>query len=131
MFIQKRSTTLALGFVCTLLYGMATLTYTIIAQLYCDGPALRIAQISAATAFFLLLFYLNTRSWMIYYQYYWNYYALQLDWQQIINSNFVEEQHRNNWFIKNKHKYGNLRFVIKLFGTIHFIAFAIMVIAMI
>ena len=130
MFIQKRTKSLAFGFVCTLLYGMITLASIIIAELYLDIVALRIAYISCVVGFFLLLFYLNTRSWMIYYQYYWNYYALQLDWQQVINSNYVEEQHRNNWFIKNKHNYGNLKFVIKMFGAIHLIAFVIMVVAM-
>merc|ERR1712113_1093099 len=79
----------------------------------------------ASISAYVVLLYLNTTAWMLYYQYHWNYYTLQLKWTQIINPNVVEEENRNNWFIKNKSRYGNLLFIYKLFAFIHILDFII------
>ena len=119
IYVQKRSISVAFGFLFALLYGMISQIFVGIAVLYLDIQYLKIAYILICISFFLCLFYLNTRSWMIYYQYHWNYHTLQSKWQQIINPNFVHEHNQSNWFIKNKHKYGNLAFVYRFFGAFH------------
>ncbi len=61
--------------------------------------------------------------WMIYFKYRWTYFTLQLQWQQILNPKIVTQIEKENWYIHNNNKYGNLSHIYKLFGTIYFIAF--------
>ena len=73
----------------------------------------------------LLLFFLTVKNWMIYFKYKWTYFTLQLEWQQILNSKIVTQIEQENWYIRNNNKYGNLSFVYKLFGIIYFAALSI------
>ena len=61
---------------------------------------------------------LNVRNWLIYYNYHHSYYTSQSQWTLIIDPTLNQKQNKQNWFIKNKCKYGNLSYIMKLFGII-------------
>ena len=119
-FVQKRGLSLALGFNFAVGLMLIAASLTMTSTLYFRDDTIRTSSmILSVLVTYLLVFFLNVKSWMIYYQYYWTHYALQSKWQQIINYNIIEEQTKSNWFIKNKSKYGSLSYIYKLFGIIH------------
>ena len=121
-FVQKRDLSLALGFNFAVGLMLIAATLTMTSTLYFRDDSIRTsAMIVSVLVTYLLVFFLNVKSWMIFYQYYWIHYALQSKWQQIINYSIIEEQTQSNWFIKNKSKYGLLSYVYRLFGIIHLI----------
>ena len=73
----------------------------------------------------LLLFFMTVKAWMIYFKYKWTYFTLQLKWQKVLNKNIIKKIEKENWFIRNNNKYGNLKYIYKLFGTIYCIIFTI------
>lgn len=116
-FLEKRSTSLVHGFnIITILCMISTVLGTI-AGLYLQSSDLGryFSFLFLLTTTYLAFCFLNIKNWMIYYQYHWTYFTLQIKWQQIINDTDSEQ----NWFIENKSKYGNIRYVCKLFGIVH------------
>lgn len=69
--------------------------------------------------FWLLLFLLNMRSWLLWFQNEYNYYQCKLEWQTIINPISTHHRKNSNWYLLNKNKFGRIGFVSKLFGFIH------------
>ena len=65
---------------------------------------------------------------MTLFKYFWNYYTIQLDWQQIINRGIAAKREQNNWFISNFATFGNVSFVYKLYGILSLFGFALCVI---
>lgn len=121
-FIQKRGISLVLGFNFAIGMELIVSTLTMIGSLYLFQtlPILEmIITLCRAIVVYFCIFFLNVKAWMIYYQYYWTYYTLQLKWQQLINPNFVDEENKHNWYIKNKSKYGQLSYIYKLFAIPH------------
>ena len=125
LFIAKRSLFLVFGYTTSLILNMISILFTISANLYADADSpVRLSGygISMITTY-LTLYFLNVKTWLIYFQYQWTFYALQLKWQMIINTNVlldaVNDSDQLNWFIRTRHKYGKLKFVYKAFGCIH------------
>jgi len=102
---------------------MINIAFTTAANIYMPNIRTVGYGLSMLTTY-LTLYFLNVKTWMIYYQYQWTYYALQLKWQMIINTNTMVNPMKKdiNWFIRHRHgkwPFGKLDFVKKLFGCIH------------
>lgn len=121
-YIQKRKYSVILGFNFVLLLNTIGTSLSAINQYYLhDNDPLHLLLIKNLQVItgYLTFFYLNVKTWMIYFQYHWSLYTLQFEWQQCINTKFVQKENRRNWFIKNKSTYGQLTDVYKLFACIH------------
>ena len=131
MFMQKRSIFIAFGLNISLIIAIIAVVTLDIAIMYNTNQTLFIlATIFFFSSFWSVLFFLNTKNWMIHYKYFWTYYTLQLQWQQIINPKISETIRKNNWYIHNNQKYGNLSFISKLFTIFHVIGCSLCIIAM-
>eukprot|EP01084_Bolivina_argentea_P144088 252890_1 len=121
MYMTKRAIPLELN--CSMIFAMffAILFYssTVLNNIWLTV----IFKSAFYAAWFLLFSFLNARSWMIYFRYRWTYYTLQLEWQQLINPNIVKEKEQKNWYIRNYKRYGNVSYIYRMFGFLHFIAF--------
>ena len=127
MVMRKRSISLVFGFNIVLLLAMISSTLTNACMFNFHGTGMIIASmIIWYICWWLLLYFLTVKEWLVYFKHKWTFYTLQLKWQQIINT---DTQSKTNWYIQNNHKYGNLKFVYKLFGTIYFAAFMVSSIA--
>ena len=73
----------------------------------------------------LLLYFLTVKEWMVFFKYKWSFYTLQLKWQSILNSEIGNDIKKQNWYIRNKNTYGNLKYVYKIFLLIYFTVFLI------
>ena len=78
-----------------------------------------IADSLSIVCYYLFLFFCITNSWLIYYKERWTFYTLQSKWANIITSN---DEAKQNWFIRNNHRYGSISYMMKLFGTYHIFA---------
>ena len=119
LFIQKRNISITMGLNCAFIFAMIASWFAHLSILYLNKIAITISFSIFFTAYWILLFFLNTKNWMIYYHEKWTYYALDMKWQQIINDKVRDSATPSNWFIKNRHKYGNRRYIFKLFGILH------------
>ena len=97
------------------------LTMFIIHPLMLKGLAYCIYFLS----WFLCLWFLLTKNWILFFKSKWTYFTLQLEWQQLINSNKAIYNHQSNWFIRNNNKYGKTKNVLIIFGTIAFVGWLI------
>ena len=115
MFMKKRSLSLVYGLNILLIMAMI-ITVFINICLFHYGLSLitAISMILFIICWWILLFFLTVKNWMIYFKYKWTYFTLQVNWQQIINPNISEELKKTNWYIRNNHKYGNLKYICKL-----------------
>ena len=85
------------------------------------------SYISILFAFWFILFFLLTKNWMIFFKNNWTFHACQSQWKHIINPNVSKNE--SNWYISKNHKYGNISFMYKLFGSICSTAFIICLLA--
>ena len=123
-FLQKRSTFLVFGYTTSLIISMINIAFTTTANIYMSTSVRTAGYGLSMITTYLTLYFLNVKTWMIYFQYKWTYYALQLKWQMIINTNTMVNPNKQdiNWFIRHRHgkyAFGKLDFVKKLFGCIH------------
>ena len=113
MFIKKRSFSLTFGLNITFALMVITCLESQIVSIYNLGSFfLRI--IPFILCWSLLLSLLICKNWLIYWRYKWQYYALQTNWQKIINSHKFEEQNDSNFYLKYNHKYGQRSYVTKI-----------------
>eukprot|EP01084_Bolivina_argentea_P203939 348231_1 len=70
----------------------------------------------------ILLFFLNARNYIIYFQSHWTYNTVQLQWQQSINP---DVKNKKNWFIDHHKQYGNPSTIFKIFFILHFVGLVI------
>jgi len=61
---------------------------------------------------------LTIRSWLIFYHYHLSHFLVESHWKEIIDSKY---QSTRNWFVANQHTFGNLQYVARLFGAVHFL----------
>lgn len=120
LFAHKRSMFLILGLNLSLFYAIIALLFAHIGIYYVDNTTVEHVYSSVSILFFLsglwiILYFLNVRNWLIFWNYQHAYSALQLHWQQLINKN-VNKDNETNCFIRNNHKYGQLLHVAKLSG---------------
>ena len=119
-FIQKRRFSVIIGFNVVELNIIGTTLSTISRYYLHDDDPVSIMYIRNSSCHRIFrCFYLNVKSWMIYFHYYWSIGTLQLEWQQCINRNFVRKENTRNWFLRNKSRFGQLTDIYKLFGCIH------------
>ena len=83
------------------------------------------AYVLQMISFYFVLFFLNTQTWLLYFNKKWTYFVMQLKWQQLINPSVLQKGHKNNWYIMTRYKYGNIWYISKTFGIIHFITIII------
>lgn len=77
---------------------------------------------SSVISAFYIVYILFIKNWMLFYKFKWTFYTMQYQWIHIINSQLSQnKEYKENWFIKNNHKYGNLKYISKLFGIIYVI----------
>lgn len=126
LFLQKRSLFLVFGYTTSLLISMINILFTMTANIWLALEARFVGYGLSMFAIYLYLYFLNVKTWMIYYQYQWTKDALQFKWQMIINTNAIldaendkTKQKEISWFVRNRNKYGNLQFVYRTFGIIH------------
>ena len=119
-FVKKRGQSLVFGYNLAIAVILITFAVMMSGSLYFPKGN-EYSEIISVVITYCIFFFLNVRSWMIYYNYHWTHYTLQFKWQRIINHNIVRDESKHNWFIKNKSKYGRLHYVYKLFGSIHLI----------
>ena len=120
--MKKRYIRIAFGLNISLISAIiAVVTLDIVIMYHNSTISFICGTIFFQIACWSVLFFLNTKNWMIYYKYFWTYYTLQLKWQQIINPNISEELKKTNWYIRNIKTCGNLSYIFKLFGIIHII----------
>eukprot|EP01084_Bolivina_argentea_P254699 428254_1 len=120
--MKKQSLTLIFGFNIALLCCMMSNAISLFATLYMDeifGSCH--ANILTIISIYFALCFLNIKTWLIYFHSKWMYYILQLKWQQLINPKVLHKGHKNNWYIINRFKYGNLLYIYKTFGFLHLI----------
>ena len=122
-FAQKRSILITVGLNIALCLAMISRSLGVLTSIFQFMPYY-IAQASNSYTTFLILYFLNVRNWIIYYNYHHSYYTSQSEWAQIIDPT-LNEKEKQNWFIKNKAKYGNLSYIMKLFGIILILTFII------
>eukprot|EP01084_Bolivina_argentea_P196077 336199_1 len=127
IWMQKRSSSLTISFNIALILCMISNVFAVIATLYFNSSYRFFVFIISTSTMFNALYFLNVTNWMSWYKYYWIYYTLQVEWQNIINPT---NNGNSNWFIKNNNHYGKLSFILKLFGIIHFIAALIFAISL-
>ena len=86
-FLQKRSTFLVHAFNITTILCMISAALGTMAGLYLRSSNLAryCTFLFTVATMYLAFCLLNIKNWMIYYQYNWTYYTLQMQWQQIIN----------------------------------------------
>eukprot|EP01084_Bolivina_argentea_P165958 288236_1 len=124
-FIQKRSLSIVVGLNLSILLQIITQ----FGLLYSKHKKDKITFITFVAIYFFswfcTFFFLNVKNFSIFYKYKWQYYTLQLQWQQIINPSFVESQQKKNCFLKHNKTCGKLRNQYILFGIIHLILVAI------
>eukprot|EP01084_Bolivina_argentea_P056642 103608_1 len=124
MFVQKRSLSTVFGLNISIIYAMFAGAFAKIALNFAQSiPAMRFGVCMYFLAWWLFLFFIITKNWMIFFRYKWTYYTLESEWQQLINPNTVKIKNENNWFIRNNTKYGNLVYMYKLLGSLHCIGF--------
>ena len=73
----------------------------------------------------LILFVLLTKNWIIFYKYKWTFFTMKSKWQSLINKKIIHDKNKQNWYIKNNKKYGNLCYIYKLCASFCFIGFSI------
>ena len=73
-------------------------------------------QIVQVFGWCIVLFFLITKNWLIFWRYKWQYYTLQTQWQSIINPSLAEIKPDTNFYLRNNHKYGSKKFVYKWLG---------------
>ena len=130
LFIQKRNIYITMGLNYAFIFGMFASFLAHLSILYLDPISVTISFSIFFLAFWTLLFFLNTKNWMIYYHEKWTYYALDLKWQQIINDKVIKDSStESNWFITNRHKYGNRQYIFKLFGILHLFGLTLLITA--
>eukprot|EP01084_Bolivina_argentea_P080154 145231_1 len=129
LFVQKRNVEIALGLNCALIFQMISSFLTHLSVLYFNTTLLKISFSTFLLAYWILLYFLNCKNWIIYFNEKWTKYALDLQWQQIINPQHLSDHNTQSWFIANRHKYGNLIYIFKLFGILHFIGFILLITA--
>ena len=129
-FMKKRSLSLLFGFNISLIMCMISNLIAIFATLYLDIQlhASHAYVLQMISVYFILVF-LNTRTWLLYFNKKWTYFVMQLKWQQLINPKVLEKGHKNNWYIMTRYRYGNLSYIYKSFTIIHIIAIFISTIA--
>ena len=125
MYMKKRSLSLYHCLNMSLLFAM--ITVPIMLSMFAEGTSAE--QILGANvgifAFTFFWYLILVKNWLIYYKYKWTYYTLEMEWSHIINSNIASTESEQNWFIKNNKQYGNLEYIVKLFGLYFFILFII------
>eukprot|EP01084_Bolivina_argentea_P250932 420636_1 len=125
MYILKRSPVVLFGLNCTIILAMILYPFVAAGFLYFSPLALLFVMILFFFTWFAFLSFLIIKNWMIYYKYHWTHYTIDYEWQQIINPNKTITNKQQNWFIKNKLKYGNSTYVAKRIFIAAFICFLI------
>eukprot|EP01084_Bolivina_argentea_P023739 44342_1 len=124
-FMKKRSISIVFGLNISTILGMISNFCNIYFQ-YTKQPHAMITSVGIFFGcWFSIFFFLNVKNWIIHNRYKWQYFTLQLKWQRIINPNIVEIAHKNNWYIRNNYKYGNLYNIYKRFAMLHSLNFII------
>eukprot|EP01084_Bolivina_argentea_P007618 14305_1 len=97
-FLKKRSLSgifgLNISIILTILISLINMIYSE----YFDYHSITMDSIFTMLYFalwFLIFVFLNVKSFLIHFRYKWQYYALQSQWQQIINPNIVNELNKN------------------------------------
>ena len=118
MYMKKRSISLYYALNLSLTFGMAALVMMLVALLHLENKLWVVIVLSVCLlCLFSCLYFLLTKSWMVFYKYKWTYYTMQLQWSYIINSKSAVTSSETNWFIVNHKTYGNLWYVYKLFAV--------------
>eukprot|EP01083_Nonionella_stella_P179544 637715_1 len=120
MFIQKRKISILFGTNLSLITLIALGPILTAFRIHANEQRLftMFGDILATLCYYTFLFFCVTRQWMIYFTHKWTYFTLQAKWQDIITNS----RDTSNWFISNKHRYGSLSFMYKVFGTYHLFA---------
>ena len=116
IFATKQSLFLTWGLNISLLCAILSSAYFHAFLLYIDdldNPNGAISVLFYMLCWFSILYFLIMRAWLLHFKHRFHAVSLQLQWQQLINSNAVETSHNTNWYIRNHHKYGNAKYITK------------------
>ena len=125
MYMKKRSLSLYYWLNISLMLTIVSVTMMFTGFILFEPIPLIITCCIGCIFLFSFLYLLLVKNWLLYYKYKWTYYTLELKWSFIINSKSASDESDQNWFIKNNKTYGNLFYIYRLFGVIHFIFFII------
>ena len=129
MYVKKRSPIVLFGLNFTFIAAMIVFTITQVVYFYLGDLATAICSIILFIIWWMFLYFLLCKNWMIYYKYHWVYYSIQYEWIQIINSKVANKQNEKNWFIQNNSKYGNETYIRRFIRRLIIIGFIICLIA--
>ena len=113
-FIIKRERVLHLQFLLSLfLTEMSILLGSVSATFFgYDSRIFIISRMIVMVGFTLIIFNIFTIRWLLYFNNNWTLATMKSKWEYIIIGNH-KEKHQTNWFIRNKHKYGQYRKIRK------------------
>jgi len=130
VFLQKRSKSVlhaVFGLNMASILGMCASLGTIYARftLTKGKAAGKVFHAAKYCSWFLIMLFLNVKNFRLLFRFKWQHFALQSEWQRIIDPNIVQELHQTNWYIRNKRSWGHLPTVYLYFGLFHGLNFAI------
>ena len=117
-FAQKRSLPLLFLMNTWIIFTIITIAVAEYSLLHLsNGSIIQIISINIyLISWWLILYFLITKNWLIYFTYYWTFYTAESQWQNIINS--TSSNNSENWFIMNKNTWGNTQYCLRVFGII-------------
>lgn len=127
IYATKRSLFLSYGLKISLSFGIL-MTFCAHGTVFYISDDFTTALVSTVIllylfSWYLILYFLIIKSWLLYYKYKFSFYTLQLEWQQLINSNIIQTSQKTNWYIHNNHKYGNLKYMTKRGAFVAFLGY--------
>eukprot|EP01084_Bolivina_argentea_P313896 543648_1 len=117
MFVQKRSLNILFCMNGWVIFTIISIAIAEFASFHSpNGSIIQIISFNTyLVSWWLILYFLISKNWLLFYKYHWTYYTLNSEWQTIINTTATL---KTNWFIKNNYKYGNIKYISKLFGAL-------------
>eukprot|EP01084_Bolivina_argentea_P235260 395924_1 len=117
MFVQKRSLNILFCMNGWVIFTIISIVIAEFALLHSpNGSIIQIIGFNIyLISWWLILYFLVSKNWLLFYKYHWTYHTLNSEWKTLINSTSTL---KTNWFIKNNYKYGNIKYIAKLFGAL-------------
>lgn len=112
----------------SIILGMAMSAATLTLPYYFETHRLLLVLEAASYGpWFLIMLFLNVKNWTLYFKFKRQHYAMQSEWQSIINPDETRKRLDNNWYIRNNRTWGNLSTVYAYFGAVHLVTLCIVV----
>ena len=105
-----------------IIFGMLMSVTTLLIQNYSNDDTVDLIIDSASYGpWFLIMLFLNVKNWNLFFRFKIQHYAVQSEWQKIINPDETQKRLDHNWYIRNNKTWGNLSTVYAYFGVMHWL----------